>query len=71
MSNKWIPCSDWHKLPVGTWLVKIDCDDDPYHIAYVVIPINGKIIAVGYAYSFDVEGIIAYCAFDKYEAEDD
>ena len=64
----WIECDDWKSLPVGTWLVKIDKERKPYHIADVFLNThNDKIIIVGGCFYFDMGKLIAYTCFEKYE----
>ena len=66
--SKWIKCDDYKKLPIGEWLVKINKDRNPYHIACVTENSGGsKIVIVGSYFSWDRGDLIAYTAFEKYE----
>ena len=65
---KWIELDDYKKLPVGDWLVRIDKDRKPYHVASVTKNKEGhKLIIVGSHFSFDMGALIAYTKFDRYE----
>ena len=66
----WIECDDWSKLPVGDWLVKINKDRKPYHVASVTKSDNNssKIIVVGNHFSWDMGAVIAYADFNKFES---
>lgn len=64
----WIPCTDWESLPDGAWLVKIDNERKPYHIANVATNTQkSKIIIVGSCFHWDMRSIIAYTAFERYD----
>ena len=65
---EWIECDDYKKLPFGDWLVRIDKDRKPYHVACVTENNSGsKMIIVGNHFSFDMGQLIAYTSFEPYE----
>lgn len=66
---KWIECDNTNKLPVGEWLVKIDRERDPYHIAVVTKQTadGHKMIIIGNHFDFDMGKLIAYTDFERYE----
>jgi hypothetical protein len=64
--QEWIKCTDWDDLPKGTWLVKVEDVNEPYHVAYVRNSKPGCIVVVGGHFHFDMEDIIAYTTFDRY-----
>lgn len=63
---RWIKCTNWDDLPDGEWLVKIENDRKPYHVAYAGGSHPSRIIIVGNHFSFDMGNIIAYTGFEKY-----
>ena len=67
----WISCKSWDDLPEGDWLVKIDKDRKPYHVAEVSINphSHSRIVIVGNQFYWDMGDIVAYTAFDRYEGE--
>lgn len=69
--GEWIPCTDWKELPEGVWIVKIDKDRKPYHIADVFVnkDTKSRIIIVGGNFYFDMGKILAYSSFNTYEEE--
>lgn len=67
-ANHWIPCTNWKDLPVGDWLVKVDKDRKPYHVANVFLNNAGdKMIIAGGRFYFDVGELIGYADFSRYE----
>lgn len=64
----WIECNSWDDLPMGTSLVKIDKDREPYNVAEVAVNTQGhKIVVVGNHFSFDMGRPLAYGLFNKFE----
>lgn len=69
--KEWIKCDSWDDLPIGEWLVTVDTKrDDKYHIAQCTGAGTGKLIIVGSYFSFDMDNIVAYTTFDKYEEDE-
>ena len=67
-ANGWIECGSWDDLPLGTWLIKTNDDEEnPYHVAEVSPSPDGKFIVAGNHFTFDMECIVAYTAFEPYE----
>ena len=65
---KWIELDDYKKLPVGDWVVKVDDSRHKYHIANVTKNSGGqKLIIVGNHFDFDMQDLIAYSEFDRFE----
>ena len=64
---RWVECASWDDLPDGDWLVKIDKDRRPYHVARKSSKNSTRTIIVGNHYSWDIGNIIAYADFDKYD----
>lgn len=62
----WTPCSEWRDLPIGTWLVKIDDNKDPYHIAEVTSPGGNKLIIAGGIFYRERKPVLAYTDFEPY-----
>lgn len=65
--QNWTPCDDWGLLPDGEWLVKVDNERKPYHVANAFTNPSGKIVIVGGMFSFDAGNLIAYSPFGRYE----
>ena len=66
----WTKCDDYEKLPAGDWLVKIDDDIHPYHIANVTVnKMGSKLIIVGSYFAWDRGDLIAYTTIDTFEED--
>ena len=65
---KWIECDNYEKLPIGEWLVKVEDDRHGYHVANVAKNSSDqKLIIVGNHFDFDMQDLIAYSEFDRFE----
>ena len=68
MQANWKPLFEWEDLPVGTWLVKVKNDRQPYNVAEVRPDANGrKVVIVGNYFCWDMEDPVAYTRFEPYE----
>lgn len=57
----WIKCESYDDLPDGQWLVRVDSERSPFHVAYVSANDRGsRLVIVGNYFSWDAKTIIEY-----------
>ena len=60
MDNKWIEVAGAQDIPVGTWLVQVEKDRDPYHVAIIHTNIN----IIGNCFDFARPRVLRYKKLD-------
>lgn len=54
--SKWIPVQSYKDVPEGNWLVKIEDDRNPFHVANI----HPNITTIGGCFYFDKKRVISY-----------